>query len=218
MRIFHAFCIRCDKELKKGDKVVKFGNFQMYHAECFKKDREEVLRNAGALCENHLSDAHQRIASFKKVVDSKAIAESEIFYEAWGKLSLVIDLFRCVLSDAEHFGLIGFLHKNGLRRKLSLSRDVIIGIGKSYLEDYGEIKVERTMKELYPSSNEPSLQDLREEESNALSRLKQQIEELNNSLEKMYAELKTLSYKIAQKEREEIEKQIRNIPSQTTTF
>lgn len=204
------------KKLKKGDKVIEFGKFHIYHPECYRKDRESVLENIGKLDQQSLIDANRNIDDFRKVVNSPAVSDSWAFYQSWGKMLFTIDLLVYIIAEGERSGTIGFLQKFRLKKHLSECRNEIIQIGTSYREDYGTIRIALDMKKRFPSSGEPTMRQLQEEENNALNTLRKEIDGICNSMEIVRKKLIPISKKTAQKERAEIEEQIRKIPKQIT--
>ena len=218
MSVFGYYCMRCGRKLRKGDSVVKFSEFQLYHPECYKKDREEAYDNLGKLDQRFLKEVGLNLNAFRTLVDSESIGDSRSFYEVWGKQLTTIHLLGAVMADAEIFGSLGFIKKIRLKRRLSQQRNTLIEIGDFYREVYGALQIERRMKELYPSSSEPTTEQLKEEESRVLEMLKKQIMELCDNLESLFKDVKKVSRKTAQKTREEMKRQIQEIPKHIETL
>jgi len=210
--------MRCRRKLKKGDSIVKFSEFQLYHPECYKKDREEAYENIGKLDQRFLREVRLNLGAFKTLVDSESISNSKSFYEIWGKQLTNINLLSVVMADAEIFGGLGFIKKIRLKRRLNQQRNSLIEIGDFYREVYGSLQIERRMKELYPSSSEPTIEQLKERETESLEMLKEHINELCDNLEALSTDIKEVSRKTAQKTREEMRRQIKEMPKHVVTF
>jgi len=74
------------------------------------------------------------------------------------------------------------------------------------------------MKELYPSSGEPTIEQLKDEESKALEMLKNQIFEVCSNLENLSEDAKKVSRKTALEIRKEMRRQIQEIPKHIETL
>ena len=218
MSLLGYYCIICGKKLKKGDSVIKLSDFQVYHPDCYKKDREEAYENIGKLDQQFLGEVRSHLDAFKTLVESESISDSKSFYGIWGKQLFSIDLLGAVIAEAEMFGSLGFLKKIQLKRQLSKQRNTLIEIGTLYREDYGAIQIERHMKELFPSTGEPTLEQLKDEEKKALAILKEQNVELCNALETLYSDIKEVSKETAYKTREEMKRQIQQIPKRVESL
>ena len=212
LSIFGYMCMRCGKKLKKGDEVIKISEFQLYHSVCYKRNREEAYENIGKSDQQFLREVSLNMDSFKTLVDSESISDSKSFYRIWGKQLSNIHLLSAVMADAEWFGSMGFIEKIRLKRRLNQQRNTLTEIGNFYREVYGALQIERHMKELYPSSGEPTLEKLKNEEMEALEMLRKQIFDVCNDLETLSRDVKKVSRKTALKIRERMKRQIQEIP------
>lgn len=133
-------------KLKKGDKVIKFHAFLMYHPECYRKERERVLENTGQLYEHFMDSARSYMDDFRSLIDSEKISDSNIFYHSWGKQLTSVSILNDIIANAERHGSIGFLQSIRMKRKTAKLQNALIALGTSYREDYGAIRIERSVK------------------------------------------------------------------------
>lgn len=212
MHNFLNLCIFCGKKLRKGDSIIKVSKFQLCHANCYRENRENTYDGIGNLEQGFLSKPRSNLNAFKDLVNSESTSDSKSFYGIWSNQLSNIIHFDFIIGIAELSGSLGFLQKIRLKRMLEKYRKTLNEVGTSYLEDYGNIKIKRQMRELYPSSGEPTIEQLKEGEKEALEIIKSQITELCSSIEAFYGDLRKLSDKTVQKEKEKIRHQIREIP------
>lgn len=71
---------------------------------------------------------------------------------------------------------------------------------------------------MHSSSSRQTIEELRQEELKALEIFKEQMVDFCNNLEVLYNDLRPISKKIAQKEKELIKRQIEKIPNQIQTL
>jgi len=198
---------------------VKIGKFFiLYHPECYKKNREEAFEYIGKSDEQNLKEFKSNVGSFRSLLDSESISDSHSFFRTWGKQLSNVHLLSAVIGNAELFGSLGFFERMRLKRRLNQQRNAVIDVGNFYTEVYGTSQTERHMKELYPSSGEPTLEQLKNRESQALELLKEQISEVSNDLEALFNDAKKISRKTALKIKEEMKRQIREIPKHVVTL
>jgi len=212
MNTFKSWCVLCGKKLKKGDPVIRLGELQICHPDCYKEKLEKTYEEVGLFEQRSLREARSYLNAFKALANSESVSSSKSFYEAWGNQLFSFDLLSSVILFAEISGSLGFLQKIRLKRMLEKYRKTLMDIGASYLEDYGNIQIARKMKDLYPSFGEPTLEQLKEGEMEALDIIKRQINELCNNVETLYDDLKKISNKTVQRTREQITRKIRGIP------
>lgn len=218
MSFFEYRCFRCKGKLEKGNPVIRLSEFLLYHPECYKRNRKEAFEDIIKLDQRSLEETHSHLDAFKNLVDSDSISESEAFYEIWGKQLMNATRLSIVMSTAEMFGSMGFLEKIRLKRRLKQYRNTLFEIAAFYREVYDAFKIKRRMKELFPSTGEPTIEQLKEEERKALKELKSQIIELLDNAETLYNDAKDVSRKTAQRIRKEFKRQIREIPKQIETL
>lgn len=218
MSFFGYQCFHCGKKLKKGDPVIRISKFLLYHPECYREKRREAYEDIIKLDQRSLGETRSHLDAFRDLVDSESIGESKLFYEIWGKQLMNFNNLSIVMSNAEMFGSLGFLEKIRLNRQLNQYRNTLFQIAEFYREVCGALKIKRRMKELYPSTGEPTLEQLKEEERKSLETLKGQIIELCDNLEKLYNDLKGISRKTAQKVWKEVRYQIQEIPKKIETL
>jgi len=176
-------CIFCGKKLKKSDSVIRLGELQICHPDCYKEKLEKNYEEVGLFEQRSLREARSYLNAFKALINSESVSSSKSFYEAWGNQLFSFDLLNSVILFAEISGSLGFLQKIRPKRILEKYRKTLMDIGTSYREDYGNMQIARKMKEMYPSSGEPTLEQLKEGEMEALETIKRQVNELCDNVE-----------------------------------
>ena len=112
------------------------------------------------------------------------------------------------------YAVVGLLHKTRLTRKLANACNSLAEAGKLYFKDLLPIKIEIHNREMYPSTKEPSIDALKEEEQRALESLRDRIKGVCNNSKAVLQELKRISEKMTEAERKEMAKEIQEIPKQ----
>ncbi len=214
-------CFQCHKRVKAGDLAIIINDFAVYHPDCYKKEREQVFGNRAILRQSYLADATARNDNFVATANSDSIKDTKLFYESWGKQLMVIELLSVVISDAQRIDAIGLLQQFQIRRKLRRAYNFTIDIGTQYRDDFGVIKNQIKYRELYPlvqlspSTETPSMNQLKEEEQRALKNLLDNISELCNGNKLLLNEAKDISKRTIEAERKELREQIKRIDKDT---
>jgi len=192
--------------------VIKLSEFQFYHVDCYKKDREEAYKNEGKLDQQYLRETSQNLDAFRHMVDSESISDSKSFHKMWGKqLNTVLHL-ESVMANAGISGTLGFLDKIRLGRQINRLRRTSMEIASLYRETYSALQIERSSKERFLSPADPTLDQLKEEERKLLNEIKEQINEWCNKTESVQKEMQRIAHRTSQKWKEEIRRQIQEIP------
>lgn len=202
--------------MKRGDSVIKLSELRLYHPECYKKDREEACEGIGKLDQQFLREVCLNLGAFKTLVDSKSIGDNKSFYEIWGKQLTNLNLLDAVIGLAEFYGSLGFLKKIRLRRRVNQYRNVLMEIASSYREIYSALRIQRHMKELFPSTGKPTIEQLKEEEWRVLNEIKKQVIEWCDELETFHKDIERTSSRASEEVRKRIQQQIQEIPGLIT--
>jgi hypothetical protein len=205
------------KPMVKGEiAIIIDRSFTVYHPECYKKEREETLKGQGILREEWLEDASLRINDFVKASNPEAVKNLQVFYDAWGKLMLVPQLLKAIVSDAQRMAVIGSLHDYKLSRRINNNYRAIAGLAEEYRDGFGQINVQIKNREMFPVYEFPTpkvdpLSKLREEEKRSLASIVDSMKAASTESKQLLEIVRGISRKLTAAEKKEIRKQIEDV-------
>jgi len=116
-------CFECGKELKKGEKAIVVNSILAYHSECYKQDRKRVWHSFAINREFNLKDITEKVELFSTLSNPDVLKGSREFAKLWSNQYAVISFMDLVLNDAERYGVISWLEKTSLKRKIDNNKN-----------------------------------------------------------------------------------------------
>lgn len=211
MSIFQPRCTHCGEPLYIGDKIRKIRDYVLYHPECYTIRRTEDLRTLGDFERNSLMDAYSLMNRVHEIFTTNDIAETDVFYSAWGDLLSCNTRLEAVYAMVKMFGEVGMIEGFKLNRSFKRLSSSIFEISERYREEYGAVNIDRIMQEMYPSSNNPSIEDLEKLCKAILDEIIEDSVTIYTSLRELHEKLSEILRKSLINRRKNIEKEIREI-------
>ena len=205
MTIFKPNCTYCHKRLQKNDLTIMFGKANIWHENCYGEHLEKTFQNAWfreIIILKKVKKSLNRLRSKILSVNSKALDFSKFSKD----FDINIISLKSITDTCKGLNNI---QKNGIMKTLEKLLENMTKLSTSYSEFLGQHAFSKT---------ELTLEQYTEKNRDVLETLRKKCIELIDNLMDVHHQLKSLEIKTQKKIRNEIKKQIDEIPSKVTRF